>query len=209
MPWEPYHSWPFYLVFQGLRKEDQGKGIEPQMSVPILPNKTHPLCREPLDPGYPLPWNNCYISDFIQFDARVATHVTEEEPVCWATPNEVARIQYYFEEDIQRRQQLKPQIAAIRAIIGDTGSFESSDTESEAPWGSRDDLGPVDEEGEEQDESSESRAAEEDDTAIMLGEMTSRPHSGLVVIEVSFDLSSADRIHQPEDFFKEVTFLKR
>lgn len=208
MPWEPYHSWPFYLVFQGLREENQGKGFEPQMSVPILPNKTHPLCREPLDPGYPLPWNSCYISDFIQFDARAATHVTEEEPVCWATPDEVARIQDYFEEDIQRRRQLQPQIAAIR-IIADT---ETSDTESEAPWGSRDDLRSVDEESEEQEEqgeSSESRTTREDDTGIMLGEMTSRPHSSLVVVEVSFDLSSADQIHQPEDFFQEVTSLKR
>ncbi|KAE9395105.1 hypothetical protein BT96DRAFT_774502, partial [Gymnopus androsaceus JB14] len=71
MPWEPYHSWTFYPVYRGVREENQRKGIEPQMSVPILPNRTHPLSREPLDPGYPLPWNECYISDFIQFDARV------------------------------------------------------------------------------------------------------------------------------------------
>lgn len=179
------------------------------MSVPILPNRTHPLSREPLDPGYPLPWNDCYISDFIQFDARVATNETEEEPVCWATSEEAARIQDYFGEDIQRRWQLKPQIFAIRAMRGDEGSSESSDTESEVPWESRDDFDPVGEENERQSEGSEPRAAEENNTRIMLGELTSRPHSSLVVVEVTFDLSSTDQIHHPSDFFEEVRYLKK
>ncbi|GAW06667.1 kinase-like partial [Lentinula edodes] len=39
--------------------------------------------------------------------------------------------------------------------------------------------------------------------------MTARPHSNLVVVEVSFDLSSTAQIHCPDEFFKEIASLKR
>ncbi|KAJ3786929.1 hypothetical protein GGU10DRAFT_161026 [Lentinula aff. detonsa] len=210
MPWEPYHSWQFYLVFQGLREENVGQGIEPQMSVPILPNTTHPLCREPLDPGYALPWNDCYISEFIQFDARVATRVTEEEPVCCTTSEEATRIRAYFDEDIQRRRELEPQIVAVRAITGSDG-IDCSDTDSEAPWSSSfvDEYGSMEEAQYEDRESTPLRKGGESGARIMLDEMTSRPHSNLFVVEVSFDLSSTDQIHNPDNFFEEVAFLKK
>ncbi|KAJ3822881.1 hypothetical protein F5880DRAFT_1570931 [Lentinula raphanica] len=210
MPWEPYHSWQFYLVFQGLREENIGQGFEPQMSVPILPNTVHPLHREPLDPGYALPWNDCYISEFIQFDARVATQMTEEEPVYCATSEEAERIQTYFEEDIQRRKELEPQIVAYRAITGGSGTAGHSETQSEAPWGSAGDCDSVEEL---RNKSSTSANSEEPlgkgGAGIMLDEMTQQPHSSLFVVEVSFDLSSTSEIHDPAEFFEEVAVLKK
>ncbi|KAJ3877040.1 hypothetical protein F5051DRAFT_409752 [Lentinula edodes] len=211
MPWEPYHSWQFYLIFQGLREEDAARGIEPEMSVPILPNTTHPLCRQALDPGYALPWNDCYFSESIQFDARVATCVTGEEPVYYATSEEVERIQRYFEEDVQRRRVLRPQIVAVRAITGSTRDIEHNDAESEVPWASSfvGERGSMDRARGEDSASASSRKGSGSDARIMLDEMTARPHSNLVVVEVSYDLSSTAQIHCPDEFFKEIASLKR
>ncbi|KAJ4475618.1 hypothetical protein J3R30DRAFT_3294311 [Lentinula aciculospora] len=212
MPWEPHHSWQFYLVFQALRKEDPALGIEPQMSVPVLPNTSHPLHREPLDPGYALPWNDCYISESIQFNARVVTRMTEE-PVYCATSEEAERIQGYFDEDSKRRRELKPQILAARAIMGKE-NIERRDVESESPWGfGEEEHGST---AEARGKSSASASIDaslersnEDEAKIMLDELTAQPRRNLFVVEVSFDLSSAELIHEPDEFFQEVASLTK
>ncbi|KAG7089310.1 hypothetical protein E1B28_011006 [Marasmius oreades] len=78
-PHVPYHSFLFYLVYQGLRRLKDGR-VGPEVCYPVLPNTSHPLSRSPLDPGRPLPWDNCYISEFVSFPALCPTVICETKP---------------------------------------------------------------------------------------------------------------------------------
>ncbi|KAK7032310.1 hypothetical protein VNI00_013269 [Paramarasmius palmivorus] len=76
----PYHYYTFRLLHQGLRPEGEKPGMSPEMSVPVLPNTKHPLGRKPLDPGRPLPWDNCYISPYFLVGGRCPTILLPDDP---------------------------------------------------------------------------------------------------------------------------------
>ncbi|KAF9260077.1 hypothetical protein L218DRAFT_933088 [Marasmius fiardii PR-910] len=78
-PHTPYHSFVFHLVYQGLRRLKGGL-VGAEVSYPILPNTTHPLSRSPLDPGRHLPWDNCYISEFVSISAVCPTVTCDTKP---------------------------------------------------------------------------------------------------------------------------------
>ncbi|KAI3619465.1 hypothetical protein WG66_012931 [Moniliophthora roreri] len=70
----PYYGYSFSFVHEGLKYEDENQQpIDPGMCAPVLPNTSHPLGRAPLDPGQPLPWNDCYISTNFSIFARCHT----------------------------------------------------------------------------------------------------------------------------------------
>ncbi|KAJ8085097.1 hypothetical protein PM082_003881 [Marasmius tenuissimus] len=80
LPTRPYHTYEFKLIYQGLRKKDENKCIEPEMSVPVLPNTHHPLSRQPLEPSIPLPWQDCYVSHLFGGSARCQSIMLKEKP---------------------------------------------------------------------------------------------------------------------------------
>ncbi|KAJ7637296.1 hypothetical protein DFH06DRAFT_942162, partial [Mycena polygramma] len=74
-PWEAYNICTVELVLQGEPRSSPEHGMEPSMSMPIVPVtiQNHPFGRAPLRPSNPLPWNDCYISSFFCVTVRSRT----------------------------------------------------------------------------------------------------------------------------------------
>ncbi|KAL0574467.1 hypothetical protein V5O48_007481 [Marasmius crinis-equi] len=102
---EPYHSYEFFFVYQGLKPvgDSQGQQTDPSWCLPVLPNTSHPLSREPAEPTRPLPWADCFISPFVCTEARCRTFACEEKPasVNEFTHAERVRVGQVMDADIE------------------------------------------------------------------------------------------------------------
>ncbi|EEB92276.1 hypothetical protein MPER_09240, partial [Moniliophthora perniciosa FA553] len=98
------------------------------MCAPILPNTSHPLGRAPLDPGQPLPWNDCYISSFFSTFARCRTVVLEKEPPMHLrlSIDDTVRWFGYVAADLRKRsEQEEQQVAPTSGNTCDTDFHEN------------------------------------------------------------------------------------
>ncbi|KAK7032309.1 hypothetical protein VNI00_013268 [Paramarasmius palmivorus] len=104
----PYQFFTFYLLHQGLRPADEIPGSSPEMSIPVLPNTKHPLARQPLDPGRPLPWDDCYVSFRFHVGGRCPTIVLPEEPsnLYQTSIEETTRVGALMNEDNQKLESM-------------------------------------------------------------------------------------------------------
>ncbi|KAJ7460101.1 hypothetical protein B0H11DRAFT_2286251 [Mycena galericulata] len=71
-PWAPHNACRVEFLLQGEPEDSPDRGIDPSMSIPILPmtKEAHPSSRIPLKPSNPLPWDDCYLSVFWSFRVR-------------------------------------------------------------------------------------------------------------------------------------------
>ncbi|EEB89714.1 hypothetical protein MPER_12158 [Moniliophthora perniciosa FA553] len=210
----PYYGYTFYFVHQGLKyKDEDQQPIDPAMCTPVLPNTSHPFGRAPLDPGQPLPWNDCYISSTFSTFARSRTFVLEKDPpmrLCLSIDDAVRWYGYTVVDDRNLSEQLTPleqQVPPTSSKDLDVGSHddEVSDGEGSDSEGSDDegsDNGAQEHEGwnptreKEQFTRLEEVIEElEEIDAELLEE---------AVFRTSFDLTELDQVNDPAELMKEV-----
>lgn len=79
------------------------------MFVPILPNISHLTSRAALNPsedGLSFPWDDCYLSIFNSFEARVRKNYVDEDIIYEVPVEDVGRMKRCFYEDEDRRKAL-------------------------------------------------------------------------------------------------------
>lgn len=105
-PFIKYHTHDFYFVFQGLPTDDLAYCQEPGMSIPILPNTSHPASRPPLSPPLPLPWEDCYISVFASCQGRVAVDLVQTGSPHLLSAEDRVRLERLMSSDRKRREEI-------------------------------------------------------------------------------------------------------
>ncbi|KAK7058401.1 hypothetical protein VNI00_002035 [Paramarasmius palmivorus] len=227
-PHVPYHCWDIYFVFQGLRQRNEEKAIDPEMSMPILPNSGSPahqaLNREPLDFGRPLPWKDCYISPFIRTSVRCPTVFLETKPptLMEASIPEGIRLKRSMREDIAKQwQRLQPtEVNEDRDMYDDDddeeGSLPSCGTSmysdsscvgsGSASHQSLVETHSSDYDDDGQSNESSSRFSVGPESVFYFDQRDACDH---VVCKVSFDLSELDGVNDPDLYFKEVAEFNR
>ncbi|KAL0069397.1 hypothetical protein AAF712_003422 [Marasmius tenuissimus] len=142
LPKRPYHTYSFKPIYQGLRTKDEEKCIDPEMSVPVLPNTHHPLSRQPLAPSIPLPWQDCYVSHLFGGVARCPTTMLKEKPahVCELESTNAFQSTLLMDED-RRNQQTRLNTAQKAQYVGmedpmdddsaESGYYDSEDEEDD------------------------------------------------------------------------------
>ncbi|KIK54495.1 hypothetical protein GYMLUDRAFT_249431 [Collybiopsis luxurians FD-317 M1] len=100
----PHVSAALHFVFQGPppSKFDWVERIEPDMTIPVLPNASHPLGRPPINPGAALPWKKCSISPLIATWAKVFPTVSGSKLTHMARPEEQRRVLSAIQADVHR-----------------------------------------------------------------------------------------------------------
>ncbi|KAI5891941.1 uncharacterized protein SCHCODRAFT_02541156 [Schizophyllum commune H4-8] len=90
-------SWDF--VVQGMPSDAPEVFFKSYMTVPILPNTTHPESRRPVEPLPHLPWEGCYHARLYRTVAICETLDTEENPQSCLSPEEAAVLDQYISTD--------------------------------------------------------------------------------------------------------------
>ncbi|KAJ8085024.1 hypothetical protein PM082_003801 [Marasmius tenuissimus] len=232
----PYHTYSFKLIYQGLRKKDEKKCIEPEMSVPILPNTHHPLSRQPLEPSIPLPWGDCYVSHLFGGVARCRSVMLEEKPAHireLESTNAFECTLLMDQDRVTQQTRLNPAQEAQCTGMGDL----MEDDSAELDYDSEDEDDPEQEEYERImamiDKEKLKRENPDREFYEVLSEAYEKvreelglPPDGedstetasvctrdlemyeVPVFNVSYDLSEVDCVNDPKDFYEELRVLR-
>ncbi|KAJ8085016.1 hypothetical protein PM082_003793 [Marasmius tenuissimus] len=235
----PYHTYEFKLIHHGLRKKDEKRCTEPEMSVPILPNTHHPLSRQPLAPSIPLPWQDCYVSHLFGGGARCRSIMLKEKPVyiCELESTNVFQATLLMDEDrrIQQRK-LNPAQEAQFTVMGDSAYDDSAESDYYDSDNEEDDpeleeyerlMSMIDQEKLRRENPGLKFYDALAEAYAKLREELGLPPDGedstetasvctqdlemykLPVFNVSYDLSGVDRVNDPEDFYEELQAIRR
>ncbi|ESK95326.1 hypothetical protein Moror_3898 [Moniliophthora roreri MCA 2997] len=225
----PYRSYVFYLVHQGLR-QNREKGITEEMSVPILPNTSHPLSRTPIHPDKPLPWDNCYVSPGFTTGARCPTILLDQVPQTRIeiSTKEAWQLQRYMDEDKLEMELLTkpPGATGVEQDVNTVPQDESKEAQvqvdvheqegqaAESSKAKSMEGSHPNQPGEQAPAKNEIpvQAAEErvDDDASSTGRESNYVEGpgeialGQIVLKASFDLSEVDQINDPAELFEEI-----
>ncbi|KAG7451960.1 uncharacterized protein BT62DRAFT_273586 [Guyanagaster necrorhizus] len=186
-----YLSGTVCFVSQGLTCGNPDEDITPAMSLPILPNTSHPESREPLDAKEPLPWPDLYQQT--QAVAKIRFRNTPADGKALPhSPHSLSVSERYElllgqEVDECRREDLAR--ARQKAEASDYESATSSSctamASSDAGWSA-------------------------DETVCT---DSGAGHGSLAeivpVVEMTIDLESVDVVNDPWEFFEEVQALER
>ncbi|EEB89994.1 hypothetical protein MPER_11858 [Moniliophthora perniciosa FA553] len=229
----PYYGYTFYFLHQGLKHEDEDQQpIDPEMCTPVLPNTTHPLGRAPVDPGQPLPWNDCYISSNFSTFARSRTVVLEKEPPMRLHLSNADAVRWfgYTVADHRKLSESTPpeeQVPPPSSKAFDAGSHDYAVSNGEVLDGEGSDDESFDDESSD-DEGSNDEGSDDEGT-----DNGAREHEGWnptrekeeltrlegvieefeefdaelleeVVFRTSFDLTELDQVNDPAELMKEV-----
>ncbi|KAK7032314.1 hypothetical protein VNI00_013273 [Paramarasmius palmivorus] len=229
----PYYSFEFLFVHRGLKERDEtGQSVDPGMCVPVLPNTSHPLGREPLDPGQPLPWNDCYVSPFFAVNARSRNIILDEEPQTFKLSiDDAVRLSGFVRRDRQDlADRLHPELQA-RYVSDDDSCIEWAGSESEFADEEMSESESVDgasidgksTDGETCEDECECKSKDGDEwnpTGLMeeqrhfeeildeFDEMDAMLME-MVALKASFDLSELEEVTDPAEFFEELKALTK
>ncbi|ESK86562.1 hypothetical protein Moror_9790 [Moniliophthora roreri MCA 2997] len=236
LPQNPYHSYKFQLFFQGVCPENKDTGIRPEMSIPIIPNPGSPFHqasgRQPLKFSQSLPWQDCYISAVHSAYVRCRTTLLEVEPPTLITVSvkEKSKVRPLMREDaekhaaqlqasleVQKGQDVYEQRGEVNWLSDDEsdydGSVSCSFTDTQRSSSIQQSAHVEDVQGDaaswDSDDSSsqycyEHEAIHDEESGVDIQCQFDEP-----VCNVSFDLSEANLVNDPDDYFKEVETLKR
>ncbi|TRM56579.1 hypothetical protein BD626DRAFT_245383 [Schizophyllum amplum] len=87
------------FVVQGLPTDDPSKFYHRSLSVPILPNTSHPTDRRPMHAFPPLPWNDCYHAAPYHITARCETGISRNHPQSSLSLDEAAVLSAFMIND--------------------------------------------------------------------------------------------------------------
>uniref|UniRef100_A0A0W0FQE9 Uncharacterized protein n=1 Tax=Moniliophthora roreri TaxID=221103 RepID=A0A0W0FQE9_MONRR len=196
-PYIPYYGYSFYFVHQGLKYEDENQQpIDPGMCAPVLPNTSHPLGRAPLDPGQPLPWNDCYISPFFSTFARCHTVELKEDPpmrLHLSIDDAVRWFGYVAVDYRNHSEQLAPPEQQVspstsKAFRADSQDDEGSDNGTHGIWNPTRAM---------------ERATEIEEILEEMEEFDAELME-MVVFRTSFNLTELDEVTDPAEFVEEL-----
>uniref|UniRef100_A0A0W0FRG2 Uncharacterized protein n=1 Tax=Moniliophthora roreri TaxID=221103 RepID=A0A0W0FRG2_MONRR len=215
----PYHSYLFYIVRQGLRK-NEAKGITEEMSVPILPNTSHPSSRRPMHPDKPLPWDDCYISEAFFTEARFPTVFLNEvpKPRIEVPTKEARKMERYMRQDNKEMKDFARRIKTPDARdrsnrredeavenqldTSHNGTREDQEPDKDPPTNN----GTHSEHHIEQNVHDDANSTESDHNLI-------EEHNAIVmrqvVLNASFDLSEVEKPNDPADLFEEIKVFQQ
>ncbi len=114
IPDSPWFGYCITPIAPCLRPADEENGVTPDMCIPILPNKGHPLGRSGLETQPALPFDNCYWSDArCQMDVRVhaSPNQFDDDTSIKLPPPERTKIPRFMREDYARMRALREQRA--------------------------------------------------------------------------------------------------
>ncbi|KAK1224897.1 hypothetical protein PQX77_012174 [Marasmius sp. AFHP31] len=235
----PYHTYEFKMIRQGLRKKDEKRCTEPEMSVPILPNTHHPLSRQPLAPSMPLPWQDCYVSHLFGGGARCRSIMLKEKPahIRELESTNVFQATLLMDEDrrIQQRK-LNPareaQCTVMENLVDDDSAgsdYCDYDDEEDDPELEEYErlMSMIDQDKLRRENPGLKFHDALAEAYTKLREELRLPPDGedstdtasvctqdlemykLPVFNVSYGLSEVDRVHDPEDFYEELQAIRK
>jgi hypothetical protein len=206
------------LLRQGPTPKSSEDFVESDMCVAVLPNTTgYSLERPPLQPTTPLPWPDCYHSSF---DTAIIRVVTRRAPLTEAVrlPAEEMKRQIYYQViDQARVHDLRHAHQAAHADLV-TQSAQSHQANLEERYTSSNDHAKPAEDtrasvgscvhGATAEVDADSDAAHEDIRNIV-AIMDEAPSSTMPLALMTYDLSTAERVSDPQDFFDECMVLEQ
>ncbi|KAI4520560.1 hypothetical protein K525DRAFT_203380 [Schizophyllum commune Loenen D] len=95
----PQRTFTWDFITQGIPPDVPEALFKSYMTVPILPNTTHPESRRPVEPVPHLPWDDCYHARLYRTIAICPTLDTEENPQSCLSPEEAAVLDQYISTD--------------------------------------------------------------------------------------------------------------
>ncbi|KAJ7623929.1 hypothetical protein DFH06DRAFT_1008699 [Mycena polygramma] len=229
-PWEPYNECIAQLILQGEPRSSPECGMEPSMSVPIIPMtiQDHPSGRAPLKPSNPLPWKDCYISSFFVVTVRSPTLFTQEPIQCMLDTKELTRRLILIGKDVQQKRNADRREAAAQIpvqsaslpdeVTSDSGPIRSADKSSDEDDDPADRVAglrsaPSMHASETESESHRSYSTrgggdgDEDSFDALFSEKLAP--QGMITVHFSHDLSTVKQLHPPEEYYEEVNAIKR
>ncbi|EED85073.1 predicted protein [Postia placenta Mad-698-R] len=104
-PWrdKPAHRCSVKFAGRGLPTRLKDEFMESTMCVPIFPNTSHPLSREPLRPKTPFPFSDCYQYSLVDTTVRVPTQDFEPRTAIWMSPRQTHEHNRFLADDFLRR----------------------------------------------------------------------------------------------------------
>lgn len=184
---------------------------------------------DPSETGLPFPWNDCYLSTFNMFEARVRKTMTDQDPQYEVEINESLRVEDLLYEDGDRWKslykekhngELPPHLFPLpptldlpqhnTPIVKDHRPAEDENLHGDANADVEDsgsyaplEVDDDDAEGDVSDSESESGSVGD----IIAAMVSKRPTETMPVVTVTHDLSVLDEVNDPQDFFEEVKAL--
>lgn len=207
-----YWSYAFYLVGRGqLPPSDGTDGQEPHMFIPVLPNRSHPTSREPIQPsetGRLFPWNDCYISIAGTVQGRCATTNTDEEQQYVVPLSEMSRIQDLLEDDRARARELfEIQNPGKRyppfPMLPDYLQEDLDDEDSHGYSHSLQSTNP------DTDVDPDENVVTDPNADILVHMLLNTAPDTMVVVDLTPNLSTVDTVNDPKGFFEEMDALKK
>ncbi|KAJ7773866.1 hypothetical protein B0H16DRAFT_1510261 [Mycena metata] len=211
-----YHDYTVEFLLDELPHAVPDQGIEPSMSIPVLPTTAHPLGREPLRPtSGALPWSDCYLSPFHGAEVRAGAAIFEEDaPLYELAPRERGRHDRLMTIDTARRRALQEAMKMRQTYASNVSSMrplaDNAASTSHSP--------PPPDLDEGEDSASEYSVEDwedSNDTADTLDSDDPGPsylfpaHGAPPVVTFTHDFSTVDVLHTPSEFFAEVEALDR
>ncbi|KAJ7187830.1 hypothetical protein C8R46DRAFT_1183562 [Mycena filopes] len=199
------------FILQGEPPTIPDRCIEPSMSIPMIPMTvaTHPSARDPMKPSKPLPWNDCYVSCYTYAQVRSRTTFTRDPIDYTFDVEEMSRHDWLLGKDVQRKKVLlraKGAAQTAQSTLLVDANVRKTGAETEKRGGLATGL-------ERTSAGTTSGAQTPADKAVASTSSLEDPEpplpDGAVTVIFSHDLSTAEELTDPADYFKEVEAIVR
>ncbi|OSC97332.1 hypothetical protein PYCCODRAFT_1481388 [Trametes coccinea BRFM310] len=103
-PNRPWYRFDVSPIATGLRAENPGRAITPDMCIPIFPNADHPANRAPMRPMRPFPYAHCYhwFDSILQVRVRSRPEQFDETEVVKLSSAEQMELEFAWTDDAIR-----------------------------------------------------------------------------------------------------------
>ncbi|KAL7277708.1 hypothetical protein ACG7TL_008643 [Trametes sanguinea] len=103
-PNRPWYRFDVSPIATGLRAENPGRAITPDMCIPIFPNTDHPANRVPMQPMRPFPYTHCYhwFDSILQVRVRSRPEQFDETEVVKLSSAEQMELEFAWTDDAIR-----------------------------------------------------------------------------------------------------------
>ncbi|VDB86887.1 unnamed protein product [Peniophora sp. CBMAI 1063] len=114
LPTKPTDPHDILLVRRGMPRARKPPFDAPETCIPILPNTSHPLSRNPVRPAQPLPWPDRYLETTfgLPVSCRITTTQRNYTSVLPISIPDLIKMRKYVREDQERRFDLRDRLRA-------------------------------------------------------------------------------------------------
>ncbi|KAJ7129096.1 hypothetical protein C8R46DRAFT_1202499 [Mycena filopes] len=210
-PYARFNPCVVLFILQGEPQAIPDEFFDPSMTLPILPTTaaTHVSGRDPMKPSRPLPWNDCYLSCYHYASVRSRTTFTRDPIDYTFDIEDMVRSDLLLGRDgLKRRNVLRAREAAQAAqspLAPADSNLQETGVQTETPTGLANDSDWI-------AEATTGDQLASDDAAAPRGSFEDPEPplpQGATTVIFSHDLSTAEELADPADFFKEVEAVAR